>query len=135
MIRRPPRSTQQETLFPYTTLFRSTQAKIVRLGVPESGRIPVEYAALQVILNSSDPTPLLKDLIQKASPAGYFYVAAGLNSQGLTPESTEEAHSIPITVKGGNLIVLESGDALYRDYIATGQLWKTIEQATASESL
>ena len=23
MIRRPPRSTQQETLFPYTTLFRS----------------------------------------------------------------------------------------------------------------
>ena len=24
MIRRPPRSTQQETLFPYTTLFRSS---------------------------------------------------------------------------------------------------------------
>src|SRR3546814_8454145 len=30
MIRRPPRSTRTDTLFPYTTLFRS---------VPESGRI------------------------------------------------------------------------------------------------
>src|SRR3546814_9606604 len=26
MIRRPPRSTRTDTLFPYTTLFRSTQA-------------------------------------------------------------------------------------------------------------
>src|SRR6187431_3667277 len=27
MIRRPPRSTQQSTLFPYTTLFRSTNSR------------------------------------------------------------------------------------------------------------
>src|SRR3546814_13802777 len=27
MIRRPPRSTRTDTLFPYTTLFRSVQAK------------------------------------------------------------------------------------------------------------
>src|SRR3546814_20536547 len=27
MIRRPPRSTRTDTLFPYTTLFRSTSAK------------------------------------------------------------------------------------------------------------
>src|SRR3546814_13508392 len=32
MIRRPPRSTRTDTLFPYTTLFRS-----VRLGVDQSG--------------------------------------------------------------------------------------------------
>src|SRR5213075_869953 len=30
MIRRPPRSTQQGTLFPYTTLFRSTLCAIAR---------------------------------------------------------------------------------------------------------
>src|SRR3546814_4963149 len=29
MIRRPPRSTRTDTLFPYTTLFRSFQANIV----------------------------------------------------------------------------------------------------------
>src|SRR3546814_5894349 len=28
MIRRPPRSTRTDTLFPYTTLFRSSQMKI-----------------------------------------------------------------------------------------------------------
>src|SRR3546814_11241080 len=29
MIRRPPRSTRTDTLFPYTTLFRSAEARIV----------------------------------------------------------------------------------------------------------
>src|SRR3546814_14401048 len=39
MIRRPPRSTRTDTLFPYTTLFRSAQARAEGLGkarVPES---------------------------------------------------------------------------------------------------
>src|SRR3546814_1309686 len=29
MIRRPPRSTRTDTLFPYTTLFRSSMAKLI----------------------------------------------------------------------------------------------------------
>src|SRR3546814_20500873 len=33
MIRRPPRSTRTDTLFPYTTLFRSN-VKLATLGVP-----------------------------------------------------------------------------------------------------
>src|SRR3546814_2459630 len=37
MIRRPPRSTRTDTLFPYTTLFRSP-ACAVRGGVPGTGR-------------------------------------------------------------------------------------------------
>src|SRR3546814_2146676 len=32
MIRRPPRSTRTDTLFPYTTLFRSVHAKARRRG-------------------------------------------------------------------------------------------------------
>src|SRR3546814_18308450 len=32
MIRRPPRSTRTDTLFPYTTLFRSVQKRIEKLG-------------------------------------------------------------------------------------------------------
>src|SRR3546814_3460821 len=45
MIRRPPRSTRTDTLFPYTTLFRS--------DVPETvHRIAVEAAA-QVILQTA----------------------------------------------------------------------------------
>src|SRR3546814_6252021 len=32
MIRRPPRSTRTDTLFPYTTLFRSRRERLVRSG-------------------------------------------------------------------------------------------------------
>src|SRR3546814_14864224 len=33
MIRRPPRSTRTDTLFPYTTLFRSYQHQRLRFGI------------------------------------------------------------------------------------------------------
>src|SRR3546814_5341277 len=35
MIRRPPRSTRTDTLFPYTTLFRSTEGDILHFVTPE----------------------------------------------------------------------------------------------------
>jgi MSHA biogenesis protein MshE len=47
MIRRPPRSTQPTTLFPYTTLFRSLYAALADLNTPERKLLtvedPVEY--------------------------------------------------------------------------------------------
>src|SRR3546814_19951687 len=40
MIRRPPRSTRTDTLFPYTTLFRSVDAALIRLdGTPNKARL------------------------------------------------------------------------------------------------
>src|SRR3546814_997672 len=38
MIRRPPISTRTDTLFPYTTLFRSPPSQCVRDGAPARGR-------------------------------------------------------------------------------------------------
>src|SRR3546814_4580352 len=38
MIRRPPRSTRTDTLFPYTTLFRSKGDKVVILSGKDKGR-------------------------------------------------------------------------------------------------
>src|SRR3546814_5532724 len=40
MIRRPPRSTRTDTLFPYTTLFRSSDTEV-------DGIIPIATASLQ----------------------------------------------------------------------------------------
>src|SRR3546814_10380579 len=43
MMPRPPRSTRTDTLFPYTTLFRSAHACVTargRLGVPVATRSP-----------------------------------------------------------------------------------------------
>src|SRR3546814_11046977 len=37
MIRRPPRSTRTDTLFPYTTLFRSPMPELL---TPPNGRLP-----------------------------------------------------------------------------------------------
>src|SRR3546814_5814052 len=39
MIRRPPRSTRTDTLFPYTTLFRSLQADAAGANQPQNGRL------------------------------------------------------------------------------------------------
>src|SRR3546814_12932322 len=39
MIRRPPRSTLTDTLFPYTTLFRSTHGERLQ-SVPVQSRVP-----------------------------------------------------------------------------------------------
>src|SRR3546814_2513125 len=62
MLRRPPRSTRTDTLFPYTTLFRSTaahplghqrshcncwlgrQGSNLRMPVPKTGALPLGYA-------------------------------------------------------------------------------------------
>src|SRR3546814_13110316 len=51
MIRRPPRSTRTDTLFPYTTLFRSRDidGRIVRFGGPE--RDDVTRRHLEVVLD------------------------------------------------------------------------------------
>src|SRR3546814_10849202 len=43
MIRRPPRSTRTDTLFPYTTLFRSVE--VARVGAGEPGRGDVDVHA------------------------------------------------------------------------------------------
>src|SRR3546814_2599347 len=40
MIRRPPRSTRTDTLFPYTTLFRSDVGRQGHVGVAIQGRHP-----------------------------------------------------------------------------------------------
>src|SRR3546814_18797231 len=46
MIRRPPRSTRTDTLFPYTTLFRSLEQLLARAGIEAeiSGREKHPYS-------------------------------------------------------------------------------------------
>src|SRR3546814_7127309 len=44
MIRRPPRSTRTDTLFPYTTLFRSPLRQLPPSPGRTAGRAPASYA-------------------------------------------------------------------------------------------
>src|SRR3546814_3633729 len=47
MIRRPPRSTRTDTLFPYTTLFRSIPSRIVVLGKTSDGPLDTAVSEIQ----------------------------------------------------------------------------------------
>src|SRR3546814_2398560 len=42
MIRRPPRSTRTDTLFPYTTLFRSRLGRVVAVAQCAAGQVGVD---------------------------------------------------------------------------------------------
>src|SRR3546814_17800679 len=50
MIRRPPRSTRTDTLFPYTTLFRSQEGKRVRLQRKTQRPVVLDHMLAQVHL-------------------------------------------------------------------------------------
>src|SRR3546814_7573243 len=59
MVRRPPRSTRTDTLFPYTTLFRSTGARAGIYGSigrrrRHGPRIALAYARSSGVTNSAD---------------------------------------------------------------------------------
>src|SRR3546814_2827425 len=50
MIRRPPRSTRTDTLFPYTTLFRSQVHGLCRLHGPEARPLRIREAGAEQLL-------------------------------------------------------------------------------------
>src|SRR3546814_5939389 len=66
MIRRPPRSTRTDTLFPYTTLFRSpvqlaAPEIVVAVGVPGLDRVDVPRIAVAVFIHAEEEQPVLDD--------------------------------------------------------------------------
>src|SRR3546814_8388908 len=86
MIRRPPRSTRTDTLFPYTTLFRS-------LSIGRAARVPVHFYHLKVGGRDNWPKMAIAiDRIETARRAGqavsadvYPYIAAGTGLDASMP--------------------------------------------------
>src|SRR3546814_5546012 len=58
MIRRPPRSTLTDTLFPYTTVFRSVLRRHDHRGARGGGRLPAAQAQLRAPGQHRLPPPL-----------------------------------------------------------------------------
>src|SRR3546814_6818605 len=96
MIRRPPRSTRTDTLFPYTTLFRST---VIRLRQIEDLRREVFGPVLHVATFKSGELELA---VQRVNASGY-----GL-TMGLHSRSEETLQSVRAIAKVGNLYVNRS---------------------------
>src|SRR3546814_19669290 len=57
MIRRPPRSTRTDTLFPYTTLFRSRAGEALRAAARQGGSLQRDGAALAAAHGPNAPHP------------------------------------------------------------------------------
>src|SRR3546814_3541656 len=53
MIRRPPRSTRTDTLFPYTTLFRSCTATSSVASMPVSSGSPMQLDGARVLVTGA----------------------------------------------------------------------------------
>src|SRR3546814_8917335 len=65
MIRRPPRSTRTDTLFPYTTLFRShDRGPRFFDPLPRNGDVGVGVAALEGFERSEEHTSELQSLMR-----------------------------------------------------------------------
>src|SRR3546814_3212246 len=65
MIRRPPRSTRTDTLFPYTTLFRSLYRLGEAAGLPRSLReIGMPQAGIAIAIRSEEHTSELQSLMR-----------------------------------------------------------------------
>src|SRR3546814_6361386 len=62
MIRRPPRSTRTDTLFPYTTLFRSRQKELLAEGISSQNKY--DQAVLAAQNRSEEHTSELQSLMR-----------------------------------------------------------------------
>src|SRR3546814_4129711 len=83
MIRRPPRSTRTDTLFPYTTRFRSYGTKLTNIVVNgrfTGNRLEIE----QLTAKAGDGTVQAKGFVSLASADGYpMNIAATLDNARL----------------------------------------------------
>src|SRR3546814_16539931 len=87
MVRRPPRSTRTDTLFPYTTLFRSTVNDAPRYEVLDTSPAAPELARLSTLLGQAQ-----KPVAVLGGPRW--------NEQAVAPFAEfAQAHDLPVAVQ------------------------------------
>src|SRR3546814_19542145 len=97
MIRRPPRSTRTDTLFPYTTLFRSLDAEHTEIDkrsylIPEEERPNVGT----FIVLASDGTPKVSHRYFSTAAPKREKRAATVTEDGAAPAATEKVFPRPL---------------------------------------
>src|SRR3546814_10793821 len=91
MILRPPRSTRTDTLFPYTTLFRSVYSPVQIIRAAPAGRPSLENHLMQL----AEPGKFKHILYCFCTARNYFYAskAKGIRKQR-SEEHTSELQSL-----------------------------------------
>src|SRR3546814_3569575 len=96
MIRRPPRSTRTDTLFPYTTLFRSRQQKIAEgLAAADNSQKALAQAKDQVNEELKVARAKANEIIEQAHQrANQIVDAAKTEAIARSEEHTSELQSL-----------------------------------------
>src|SRR3546814_1414032 len=94
MIRRPPRSTRTDTLFPYTTLFRSRRSDRQLPGVAASLRRHADSGGAIAQHRSEEHTSELQSLMRISYAV---FCLKKKNSLQITSSSTTEISHLDIT--------------------------------------
>src|SRR3546814_19096026 len=116
MIRRPPRSTRTDTLFPYTTLFRSAVFAPDRKRSPQAWPLPVQNAppaldqSVRSMLGPFDRPPATQQYVPRSAVVcGHSCRSGGW--PGETPDSGDrksvvegKSVSVRVDVGGGRII-------------------------------
>src|SRR3546814_19981598 len=99
MIRRPPRSTRTDTLFPYTTIFRSTPTPATSASVSDEaiGRT-IWFETRSMTGGSRNILDLsMKSLVTRGDPSGTSFdlgdptfMRGGVEFFGLNPANTNQ---------------------------------------------
>src|SRR3546814_14196960 len=94
MIRRPPRSTRTDTLFPYTTLFRSVQLMGMHIFDNQKGGVLIESTVRSISImggsmhNNSGASSGTYDDINNNAAVSYFAVKDVSFFDGATPSNS-----------------------------------------------
>src|SRR3546814_6292156 len=84
MIRRPPRSTRTDTLFPYTTLFRSVSSGGSAIHTDRIGGIPDDMAKYREVLREAPNTQCIVYRATHNPRQGYTYTWSGYTGTPVT---------------------------------------------------
>src|SRR3546814_4050419 len=108
MIRRPPRSTRTDTLFPYTTLFRSRVAPMQTLNATQV-RFSYFGVGIKQLFRCSVPEI---ELYEVAGFEGAFAQAEQSGPQGLTFDESITRHQDPLWPLVAGFPRVHSGQAV-----------------------
>src|SRR3546814_8337539 len=116
MIRRPPRSTRTDTLFPYTTLFRSRYHQTHRRELPELARLARRVEAV----HREHPRV----------PAGLADTFEVLSDELEEHMLKEEAVLFPLMLDGGHPMITNPIAQMRHDHDDHGATLRRIEEIT-----
>src|SRR3546814_19511892 len=106
MLRRPPRSNRTDTLFPYTTLFRSETVTLIEKLLERQPRAPDERIFVNRYgkpLGASGVRFKLAAYVDEAAKA-----VPSLRSKHVTPHSFRHATAVHLVAAGVDITVIRS---------------------------